>query len=183
MRKIWMHLCGIAMLVLTATCGAQEKTRTPNYDYHDPGYGPIKWPLRSQHLLAGHYSGLLQIEGERPECASAHADLWLEAAVKDQKSHRYTLKYTCLSGQDPKHHRQTVTLRSTWWVDEIAGSCLILQAEPDPRFPYPSPLYGFRIDETDNPKPGVAEFLSQDGGSCQSGGASEYQDKFLKRVH
>lgn len=182
MRKTWIQLGGLALLVVATACGAQEKARNPNYDYHDPGYGPIKWPLRSQHLLAGYYSGLLQIEVERTECASARAELWLEAAVGDQKSHRYTLKYTCLSGQDPNHHRRTVTLRSTWWVDEIAGSCLILEAEPDPRFSYPSPLYGFRIDETDSPKLGVAGLLSQDGGNCQSGGASEYRDKILKRV-
>ncbi|MCC5072376.1 hypothetical protein [Xanthomonas campestris] len=183
MRKRWLYLGGIALFALSAACGAQENTRNPNYDYHDPGYGPIKWPLRSQHLLAGHYSGLLQISIERTECASARAELWLEAAVNDQKSHRYMLKYTCFSGQDPKHHRETVTLRSTWWVDEIAGSCLILEAEPDPRFSYPSPAYGFRIDETDNPKLVVAALLSQDGANCQSGGGSEYHDKILKRVH
>ncbi|PZO68880.1 MAG: hypothetical protein DI640_15625 [Sphingomonas taxi] len=52
------------------------------------------------------------------------------------------------------------TIRGSWWIDEIAGSCLILVG------PYASSTnddhrYGFRIH-------GDAHALHQDGGRCQS---------------
>ncbi|KUF24654.1 hypothetical protein [Xanthomonas phaseoli] len=171
------------MLLLTAvTCSAQE-ARNPDYDY-TPGYGTIKWPERRQHLLAGRYTGKIQVQVDRGACPSASADLRLEAIKGSQDSRHYTLTYTCLSGTDPNYRKKTVTLRSTWGIDEIAGSCLILQREPDPTLnpPLYYPLYGFRIHENDSPGAGHGIVLSQDGSDCESGGASEYLDKKLKRL-
>ena len=185
MRKTWIHIGGFALLVLAAApCSAQETVPNPDYDY-TPGsnYGPIQWPLRRQHLLAGHYVGKLQVEVDRRDCPTAIADLRLEAIKGKDDSHRYTLKYTCLSGRDPNYRKRTVTLRSTWWIDEIAGSCLMLEKEPDPkRKPSSYPLYGFRIEGNGDSKLAVASLLSQDGSDCESGGASEYLDKKLKRA-
>ncbi|MBB3813824.1 hypothetical protein CPBF426_15810 [Xanthomonas arboricola pv. juglandis] len=185
MRKTWPHFGGVAVIVLAATPSvAQTQQHNPDYDY-TPGsnYGPIQWPLRRQHLLAGHYVGRLQVAVDRLDCPTAIADLRLEAIKGDQDSHRYTLKYTCLSGRDPDYRKRTVTLRSTWWIDEIAGSCLVLEREPDPKRTISSyPLYGFRIDANGDPKLKVASLLSQDGSDCESGGASEYVDKQLKRI-
>jgi hypothetical protein len=181
----WRNRFGIGFLLLTAaTCPAQE-ARNPDYDY-TPGsnYGPIKWPARRQHLLAGRYTGKIQVQVDRRACPSATADLRLEAIKGRPDSLHYTLTYTCLSGKDPNYRKKIVTLRSTWGIVEIAGSCLILEREPDPALnpPLYYPLYGFRILENEAPGASHSIVLSQDGSDCESGGASEYLDKTLKRV-
>ncbi|APP74643.1 hypothetical protein [Xanthomonas vesicatoria] len=185
MQTFSSYRFGIGLLLLTtATCSAQE-ARNPDYDY-TPGsnYGPIKWPERRQHLLAGRYTGKIQVQVDRSACPSATADLRLVAIKGRPESRRYTLTYTGLSGKDPNYRKRIVTLRSTWWIDEIAGSCLILEREPDPALnpPLDYPLYGFRILENDAPGAGHGIVLSQDGSDCESGGASEYHDKKLKRI-
>ncbi|WOB25034.1 MULTISPECIES: hypothetical protein [Xanthomonas] len=171
------------LLLIAATCSAQQ-LRNPDYD-DTPGYhGSIEWPLRRQHLLAGHYNGNIQVTVDRTDCPAATADLRLDATKGRPESRHYTLSYTCLSGKDPDSRKRTVTLRSTWWIDEIAGSCLILEREPDAARnpPLAYPLYGFRINENTHSKAVTGVLLSQDGSDCQSGGASEYVDKTLKRV-
>ncbi|WP_082473497.1 MULTISPECIES: hypothetical protein [Xanthomonas] len=185
MQRIYRYRLGFGLLLLiAATCSAQQ-LRNPDYDdTTGSDYEPIEWSLRRQHLLAGHYNGKIQVTVDRTDCAAATADLRLDAIKGRPESRHYTLSYTCLSGQDPDYRKRTVTLRSTWWIDEIAGSCLILEREPDAARnpPLAYPLYGFRISENTHPKAVTCILLSQDGSDCQSGGASEYVDKTLKRV-
>ncbi len=171
------HTSALAALSLAAGLAtAGEPPRRPGYD-QSPGYGPIMWPLRRQHLLAGHYIGLLHLG--TPACADARADLVLQATPGQHDSHHYTLTTNCLDGRSAPQ-----TLRADWWVDEIAGSCLILEHPADPQFPPPYPLYGFRIDDAavDIPFEQRPQTLAQDGGSCQSGMPEEYTGKLLRRV-
>ncbi|MBB4722194.1 hypothetical protein FHY31_000491 [Xanthomonas euvesicatoria] len=79
MQPIWRHRFGIGLLLLTAaTCSAQE-ARNPDYDY-SPGYGPIKWPERRQHLLAGRYIGKIQVQVDRGACLRrAQICAWMPA--------------------------------------------------------------------------------------------------------
>lgn len=155
---------------------AGERQRRPEYQY-SPDYGPLMWPLRRQHLLAGHYRGVLHVGA--PDCADARAELWLQARPGERASHRYTLTTRCLDGSAAPRTRH-----ADWWVDELAGSCLILEHAPDPRYPPPFPLFGFRIDDADEDIPFEQRprILSQDGASCASGMPDEYQDKQLQRV-
>ena len=103
------------------------------------GYGPIVWPMERQHELAGEYAGTLRDH----ECANMAARLTLDEA------HRYVLTVHCTDQESPPR-----TLRGDWWIDEIGGSCLILDKNRDE-----VKMFGFRISDD-------ANLLSLDGGGC-----------------
>lgn len=103
------------------------------------GYGPIVWPKERQHELAGHFAGTLRDH----ECGNMTARLALDEA------HRYVLTVHCTEQESPAR-----TFRGDWWIDEIAGSCLILDKSRDD-----VKMFGFRISDD-------ANLLSLDGGDC-----------------
>ncbi len=104
-------------------------------------YGPVVWPKERQHELAGHYAGTLHDY----ECKDMIARLTLD------KAHHYSLKVQCM---DP--HSVARTFHSGWWIDEIGGSCLILnQQDRDEK------MFGFRISDD-------AMRLLPDGSSCDA---------------
>lgn len=127
-KQLWV------MTLWAATELAQGQTATEN-----SGYGPIVWPKERQHELAGHYTGTLRDH----ECGNMTAQLALDEA------HRYVLTVHCTEQESP-----TRTLRGDWWIDEIAGSCLILDKSRDE-----VKMFGFRISDD-------ANLLSLDGGDC-----------------
>src|SRR5688572_21981346 len=113
---------------------AQAQVATEN-----GGYGPIVWPKERQHELAGHYVGTLRDY----ECENMIANLALD------KAHHYVLTVECTEEDSSAR-----TLRGGWWIDEIGGSCLILNNEDGEE-----KMFGFRISDD-------ADLLSLDGGGC-----------------
>lgn len=105
------------------------------------GYGPIVWPKERQDELAGHYAGTLRGHG----CENMTARLVLD------KAHHYVLAVDCTQEGPPAR-----TLRGDWWIDEIAGSCLILNNGEDEE-----KMFGFRISDD-------ADLLSLDGSDCNA---------------
>lgn len=103
------------------------------------GYGPIVWPKERQHELAGRYAGTLR----GYECENMVASLTLD------KAHHYVLTVDCTEENLPAR-----TLRGNWWIDEIGGSCLILNKENGEE-----KMFGFRISDG-------ADLLSPDGSGC-----------------
>ncbi|RZA32006.1 MAG: hypothetical protein EOP92_28230 [Lysobacteraceae bacterium] len=104
-------------------------------------YGPVVWPKDRQHLLAGTYAGTLRDH----ECASMTARLTLDA------EHHYLISTACTAPESPAR-----TWRGHWWVDEIAGSCLILDhADGQPK------QFGLRLGDD-------AADLQLDGGDCMA---------------
>lgn len=123
----------------------------------------VEWPRDRQHLLVGDYAGTLR-DGWRRDMACEFLDARLTVNVDG----RYALHGRCTDGSGDR-----AILRGSWWVDEIAGSCLILMQEP----PIPGQddrLFGFRIV-------GAAVALVQDGGNCQ---AADERDRgmILERI-
>lgn len=130
--KAWAPFLVIALVGLSQSAYAQVATE-------NGGYGPIVWPKERQHELAGEYVGTLRDH----ECGNMTARLTLDEA------HRYVLTVHCTEQKPPLR-----TLRGDWWVDEIAGSCLILDKNRDE-----VKMFGFRISDD-------ANLLSLDGGGC-----------------
>jgi len=107
-----------------------------------------EWPKARQPQLAGDYSGQVRDWMTRdPACEYKRARLQIKA------DKRYVLTTRCDRGKGRKE-----TVAGPWWIDEIAGSCLILNREPPLRHE-DERWYGFRISDD-------ATSLSQDGGSC-----------------
>ncbi|MDR6840382.1 hypothetical protein [Pseudoxanthomonas sacheonensis] len=105
------------------------------------GYGPIVWPKERQHELAGHYAGTLRDHA----CENMIARLALD------KAHHYVLTVDC-----SEQGSRARTLRGDWWIDEIAGSCLILNHGDGEE-----KRFGFRISDD-------ANLLSLDGSDCNA---------------
>jgi hypothetical protein len=106
------------------------------------------WPKERQPQLAGHYKGYVRDwMNKKTACEYKSANLHIQA------NNRYSLSTRCDRG---KGAEEVVT--GSWWIDEIAGSCLILMREPPLQYEDEN-WYGFRIE-------GDAVSLSQDGGQC-----------------
>lgn len=108
------------------------------------------WPKERQVLLEGRYRGMVR-DGE----AAGQPCEFRTAILELQPKHRYTLRTRCDRGKGDR-----AIAKGRWWMDDIAGSCLILMREPiaagrDDR------LFGFRIT-------GEAKQLGQDGTHCAS---------------
>ena len=130
--KAGKHLLILALWGVAQFAQAQVATE-------NGGYGPIVWPKERQHELAGHYLGTLRGYG----CENMTASLALD------KAHHYVLTVDCTEGSSPAR-----ALRGDWWIDEIAGSCLILNNGDGEE-----KMFGFRISDD-------ADLLSLDGGDC-----------------
>ena len=117
------------------------------------GYRSV-WPEERQHELAGHYAGTLRDY----ECENMTASLALD------KAHHYVLTVDCTEQGSPAR-----TLRGDWWIDEIAGSCLILNNEDGDE-----KMFGFRISDD-------ADLLLLDGGGCTAADERDAPHK-LKRT-
>lgn len=91
-----------------------------------------------------------KLDGEKTACEYKSAKL----EIKSNK--RYSLTTRCDRG---KGIEEVVT--GSWWIDEIAGSCLSLMHEPPPLHSDDERWYGFRIGDN-------ASSLSQDGSQCTS---------------
>lgn len=110
----------------------------------------VEWPPERQHLLKGSYVGTVRDgarEGRSCEFASAELDV-----LRDR---RYAIRLRCKD--DSSLHTR---MHGTWWVDEIAGSCLILVRPGDEAWSGHH-VYGFRIAS-------ATMTLQQDGDSCQA---------------
>ena len=129
-----LALWGVAQIAPAQVALAQVATE-------NGGYGPIVWPEARQHELAGHYAGTLRDY----ECENMTASLVLD------KAHHYVLTVDCAEKGSPVR-----TLRGDWWIDEIAGSCLILNKGDGEE-----KMFGFRISDD-------ADLLSLDGGGCDA---------------
>lgn len=130
---------------------AQAQVATEN-----GGYGPIVWPEERQHELAGHYAGTLR----NYECENMTARLTLD------ETHHYLLAVHCTGQNSPAR-----TLHGEWWVDEIAGSCLILNRDDGEE-----KMFGFRISDD-------ASLLSLDGGDCNAADERDASHGLVRTNH
>ncbi|MEF3082972.1 hypothetical protein V3391_12225 [Luteimonas sp. SMYT11W] len=138
-----MHIqAGYAFALLVVMASFVAPVRAQHY--------VVEWPAARQHLLEGRYTGSVRDEPRRfQSCEFQTAELLI------QSDRRYVISLRC--DDDPSRTR---TIRGGWWIDEIAGSCLILIG-PDASPTNDDYLYGFRIHD-------AALELHQDGGRCQS---------------
>lgn len=110
----------------------------------------VEWPADRQSLLEGRYSGTVR------DSSHAGRDCEFSTAELDVLGdNRYAIDLRCREA--PSRHRR---LEGSWWIDEIAGSCLIL-VRPGADASSGQHMYGFRIV-------GAAVALVQDGGGCQA---------------
>ena len=136
LRDAFMLAIAIALAPLAAPVHAQHYV--------------VEWPAARQHLLEGRYTGHVRDQSRREgDSEFQTADLLIE------RDGQYVISLECDDGAERLH-----TIRGHWWIDEIAGSCLILVG-PDASSSNDDYRYGFRIH-------GNAHALHQDGGRCQS---------------
>ncbi|TDK28462.1 hypothetical protein E2F46_00790 [Luteimonas aestuarii] len=110
----------------------------------------MEWPPARQPLLAGEYSGKVRDGWQRDGACE-----FLSARLRLSTDKTYVLDLHCAADATG-----TRMLRGTWWIDEIAGSCVIL-VDPQPVPTRDDRLFGFRVI-------GDADALRQDGGGCQA---------------
>ncbi|MBB6574550.1 hypothetical protein [Xanthomonas arboricola] len=161
--------CTIAIvLVVVSTASAEQKDQSD------------LWPLKRQQVLTGTYTG--QLTSYTQDCQTVRAELFLSMPTPSGNMQRYTLKTTCIAGNQLNGPPRTIT--GAWNMDEAIGSCLVLNfMDVDDPMVGPN-IYGFAVEEdllpSDHKHP--IYVLAQDGHNCHSGRSPEYDDKVLRRV-
>ncbi|WP_115554141.1 hypothetical protein [Xanthomonas arboricola] len=161
--------CTIALvLFVVSTASAAQKGRSD------------LWPLKRQQVLTGTYTG--QLASYTQDCQTVRAELFLSMPTPSRNMQRYTLKTTCIAGNQLNGPPRKIT--GAWDMDEGSGSCLVLNfIDVDDPMVGPN-IYGFAVEE--DPLPSDHKhpiyILAQDGHNCHSGRSPEYDDKVLRRV-
>ncbi|MEA9564809.1 MULTISPECIES: hypothetical protein [unclassified Xanthomonas] len=161
--------CTIALvLVVVSTASAEQKDRSD------------LWPLKRQQVLTGTYTG--QLTSYTQDCQTVRAELFLSMPTPSRNMQRYTLKTTCIAGNQLNGPTRTIT--GAWDMDEASGSCLVLNfIDVDDPMVGPN-IYGFDVEEDPlhSDHKHHIYVLAQDGHNCHSGKSPEYDDKVLRRV-